>query len=245
MGKLLRGCGWILASIVIPACHPLPTPEPAVKNQPQGQVSPETWIDRLGHRNPLVQRRAVEELVALGESVVPKVTPLLEKKTAGAARCGAAQVLGRLGTKAESAIPALLESLNDREWPDREMAAEALGLIGRQAAQVIPALITALKEDPDERVRAKAAKSLGRFASQAGTDSKAAIQALRGAMKDSDLQVQMAAAGALGCFGPRAQAAIAELKAAAQSEHFVLRQAAEESLKAITPTGSPTQTAIP
>jgi HEAT repeat protein len=85
--------------------------------------------------------------------------------------------LARIG---EPAVPALIETLNDRDPKVRAAAAMALARIGSQAKAAVPALIKALKDkDPD--VRREAARALG----QMGPAAQEAVPALLEALRDS------------------------------------------------------------
>lgn len=64
-------------------------------------------------------------------------------------RCGAARALGEIGNP--SAVPDLLNALNDEEWEVREAVAWALGKIGDKRA--LPDLQEVSKNDPNDSVR--------------------------------------------------------------------------------------------
>jgi len=62
-------------------------------------------------------------------------------------RWRSAQVLGDMGPKAQSAVPALIEALKDPENFVRYRAARSLGEIGTDAARAVPDLIWSLDEN--------------------------------------------------------------------------------------------------
>lgn len=139
-------------------------------------------------------------------------------------RFRAAEALGRIGADAKPAIPALREALTDDHEDVREAAAEALGKIAPAAKEVAPALERALK-DEDKFVRCAAGAALAklglpgkglpvligamedilpypravaaRMLGEVGPPAKAAIPALKQALKDGPWRVRKAAAEAL------------------------------------------------
>lgn len=148
----------------------------------------------------------------LREFAIPILTEALNDKN-WAVRSAAAVALERFGPRAKSAVPALIDAIGD---PVREVycavttalvtidtkvavpiisqmlrndIAEALVKCGKSA---IPVFIEALKDEYD-RVRARAAISLGEI----GLGAKTAIPALRKALGDQDLWVREKASEAL------------------------------------------------
>src|SRR5215207_8890844 len=71
----------------------------------------------------------------------------------------AATVLGKYGTEAKEAVPALAAALKDKDKHVRRSAAYALARIGRDASDAIPSLKEALN-DPDPKLREAAAYAL-------------------------------------------------------------------------------------
>ena len=86
-------------------------------------------------------------------------------------RSTAATQLGKIGSEAKAAVPALTDALKDKHGQVRTAVAEALGKIGAEAKTAVPALTDALK-DKDERVRETTALSLGLI----GPAAKAAMR---------------------------------------------------------------------
>ncbi len=120
-----------------------------------------------------------------------------------AARRGAAYALGKLGSGAFSAVPALIKRLKDDTSPKvRDASAFSLGEIGRDSlmaagdANLVPALSAALK-DPDSLVRRSAAYALGNL----GPDAAAAVDDLTAAQGDARPEVRQNVAWALGKMG--------------------------------------------
>ena len=191
--------------------------------------TPEEWIQILRHRDPRARQKAVDALVQYGDQVVPAVIEVLKDRKLGGSRLSAARALGALGPGAEEAVPAMIEAMQESDWPDRDGAVEALGQIRRQLDRTVPALIEVLAGDGDERVRAKAAQALGRIRA----DGAETVAALAAALEDPDVNVRAEAAEALEKIGPGARAAVPALEKAARTEDFILKQAAQEALKAI------------
>ena len=105
-------------------------------------------------------------------------------------RSGAMEVIGLLGPRAGSAVPALAAGLSDSVPAVRESAALMLGLMGAPGKRAVPALRRAL-QDASPRVRQHAAASLGSLGAQEADDD------LRRALSDSDPYVRRQAQAAL------------------------------------------------
>ena len=126
-----------------------------------------------------------------------------------AARLGAADTLGRMGSDARSAIPSLLGALNDGDARVRRRVALALTEVLRRAGDETPlgdvrAALTAALSDPDPSARHAAAVALGEFR----PDPKVAIPALIEAAGDDDPQIRGRAVGELGGFDDDAARAV-------------------------------------
>ena len=108
-------------------------------------------------------------------------------------RYSAARALGKIGPKAEKAVPALVRALKDKNEYVRQWAASALGKIGPKAEKAVPALTEALK-DRWPGIRAQdAAVALGKI----GPAAEKAVPALTEALKDEKVYVRKAAKEAL------------------------------------------------
>ncbi|MCY7278512.1 MAG: HEAT repeat domain-containing protein, partial [Phormidesmis sp. CAN_BIN44] len=106
----------------------------------------------------------------------------------------AAHTLGRFGTKAQAAIPALSNLLQDENPDIRFVAAQALGEIGTEA--VVPALTKAL-QDKDENVRVSAAVAF----QQIGSVAQQAKPVLIAALWDGNWYVRSKTAATLSKLG--------------------------------------------
>jgi HEAT repeat protein len=108
-----------------------------------------------------------------------------------------------------SAIPHLIRALKRQEVTERSIAAETLGRIRPKAIDAVPALIEALA-DTSPKVRTWVLVSLGEIR----LPYDKSIPAIMKAVKDEDADVRTAALAALEKFGPRAAPAVPMLAAA-------------------------------
>ena len=155
----------LLSWIALAGCgesEPQSAPPRDRRNPAYTDKTPEEWLKVLRHQSATARNKAIDALLQYGKPTVPGIVGVLEDRSAGPGRLAAARTLGALGADAESAVPALARSLQDRQWSDRDGAAEALGAIRRQPEVAVPALVEALGET-DPRVRAVAARALGRI----------------------------------------------------------------------------------
>jgi HEAT repeat protein len=107
---------------------------------------------------------------------VPELVEQL-KNSDCAIRVNALCALARLGRESKSAVPALIQALEeDKDWVVRVAAITALGEIGDDAKEAVPVLIEALEK---EDVCASAAIALGRI----GPAASAALDALANVRK--------------------------------------------------------------
>ena len=90
-------------------------------------------VQQLGHSDMSHRLHAINQLMNLGESVIPELIEALGYKNQ-MVRVNAVYVLGRMGLPAKSAIPALTKVLIDDSPLVRESAAEALRKIGTPEA---------------------------------------------------------------------------------------------------------------
>ena len=102
---------------------------------------------------------AMSEIADIGEQAVPGLVEALLNKQA---RHWATVVLGEIGPKAASAVPALEKLVADEDPEVRMQALIALGQIGSAAEPAVPAIIAALKDD-EPAVRYGAEFALGKL----------------------------------------------------------------------------------
>lgn len=113
-----------------------------------------------------------------------------------------------------------------REWGVRETAADALARIGDAA---VPALIETLA-DPEDDVRAQAARALARM----GAKAEPAVPALIAALNDANRDVRQGAARALGQIGSAAEEAVpALIEAIKDPRNKPKREAVEVETKVV------------
>jgi HEAT repeat protein len=130
--------------------------------------------------------------------------PTNDTTTSAAAKAVAAKPKAKVVRPAsESGLLRLRTIRPFREWGVRETAADALARIGGPA---VPALIETL-HDPDNSIRAQAARALARM----GPKAAPALQELIAALNDEDREVRQGAARALGQIGPDAEEAVPAL----------------------------------
>ena len=142
------------------------TAEPALWNVVKGQwaaIGSEQITRYQGRPGPDDKQFRAREPAAMvlaerGDSVIPGFVDVLETGDTMARRL-AARVLGKFGSKARPAIPALRGLLRYSGWPGAD-AADALRLIGPHDEATVTALAKACR-DPYWVVRVKAAEALG------------------------------------------------------------------------------------
>lgn len=105
---------------------------------------------------PGVLSSASDTLVQIGERAIPSLVAALRDDET---RLGALIILGRIASKAQTAVPAIAYSLDHREPKIRHAALIALANIGPGARRAIPTIEKALR-DPDQQVRDAAAYAL-------------------------------------------------------------------------------------
>jgi tetratricopeptide (TPR) repeat protein len=180
-------------------------------------------LQRLKAEPPLESEWIPEALSRLGKQAIPELVAAFKQDELWV-RYGAASALALMKEDAASAIPALLEALDDESTIVRFAAGKALFQIGPQS---IPPVVEGLKS-PQPRVRLHCAYLLSRF----GDEAKDAVPALVNALYDSNNSVRAAAADALGAMGKAAMSALPDLlKARNDKDSWVRNSAAEAKMK--------------
>ncbi|WP_309384048.1 HEAT repeat domain-containing protein [Paludisphaera borealis] len=147
-------------------------------------------------------------------------------------RAGAAMNLDSLEPPPPSAIPALIEVLQDKTQSVRCSAALALGRYeGPEARTAVPALYDTLR-DEDGEVRYNALKSLVHYHEDASRLIPTAIQLLR----SGNPSLRIRAAQVLGAYGPAAKDAAPALMEIRNDDDSSVRTEVENALKAVRPT---------
>ena len=128
-------------------------------------------------------------LKSLAKPIVPDLAALLRDPDPSI-RSSAAHALDRIGPSAEQAIPALLESLIDREAMDNAM--QALKDIGAQADVIVPFSMRHLSStNRNEQMCAMWALA------QCGTNARVAVTNVMQFLSDPDIGIRMSATNAL------------------------------------------------
>jgi hypothetical protein len=174
------------------------------------------WLRVL--EEPPLQDRAVAALSALG---APAVGPLVARL--GESRPGAEPAAHALAGIGAAALDALVAATKDERAEVRRRSVDALGEIGDGRA--VDPLLALLREEPDRRVRASAAKALGRM-------PDGVIGPLVTLLKDDSPELRRTAAEALGSTGN--WLAIEPLIGALKGERVTVRTSVRDALRRLT-----------
>ena len=141
----------------------------------------------------------------------------------------AGATLASIGPAAISAVPEIVAALTTAAPEQRDDLASLLSSISSDGLAEVPILIEVLQSRSGEpAARARAAERLGNISAEA----KKAVPALTGGLKNEDLSVRFALAGALGNIGHHTTATTRALVAAAGSDtSSQVRREATESLR--------------
>jgi HEAT repeat protein len=194
-----------------------------------GASSVPELVKALADASPAVRKRGLWALGVIGPDAREAVQPVSDFLTDKDAtvRLLAAGVLGEMGPQGRPAIPQLAKALRDDDPQVRAWAAMALHDIGPETLGYLLALLN----DGDLAVRVSAVQALPAF-----HESKEAVQALVGALKDPNRYVRAAAAAALVQLGPDAQVALPGLLENLKENDLELQT---QALTAILAIGSP------
>jgi len=143
-----------------------------------------TWGFRQLAKSPMVAGIAVPQsakLRTVAGIAVPQLTEIYGRRISASSRQTTASSLGVFGPAAQSAIPALVRGLADKNPFVRSATVQALGNIHSQPEIVVPALAKCLS-DTDMLVRGNAAFGLAAF----GQEAQPAAPALLRATKDTN-----------------------------------------------------------
>ncbi len=149
--------------------------------------------ETLGSDDRYVVAFAAWRLGNLGQRARPAVPALVETLEQPGVHAVTFGALARIGPAAGEAVPALVEELSSPDGGRRWRAAKGLGRIGPGASGGVPALIATMEGDRSERVRAHAARALGRIRDP----SPSTTAALQGATGDGNEWVRREARQAL------------------------------------------------
>jgi HEAT repeat protein len=148
------------ASVLVVFASLLAAPALATAAQPSWPID----ISKLSSKDQAERSQAAEDLAKLATSAdADKIVAALATSLAmtdGQARYETVRLLAEFGTKAKSAIPALIDLLkNDKDDLVRAAAARSLGYIAEPTSDAVPALAEAIV-DKDLRVRRSAVRAL-------------------------------------------------------------------------------------
>jgi HEAT repeat protein len=145
----------------------------------------------------------------------------------------AAEALGRFGADAQPAVPALV-AIYEQNTAESYHAATALGLIGPAAKAAVPSLLRGSADtNRDVEFRLQCLLALGRIHAEPELVVPALMQSLREAASDTEVQIQLFSADALGQFGPEARPAVPLLTTLLQDPHSYIRFDASNALQLI------------
>jgi HEAT repeat protein len=146
-----------------------------------------------------VRHFAADALGKLGAKSMPQLIPRLSSDDVRIRRC-AALAIGRIGSPAEAAVPALHEMLRANEDPTRVLAIYALRAIGRASAPAMPTL-TEMLQHKDFHTQYWSCRAIGAIGEP---DALPAVPTLIELLGTSNPSVKRNAAYALGQIGPAA-----------------------------------------
>ncbi len=175
---------------------------------------------------------AVFGLTALGPDMGPAL-PTLAKELADPGRAmAAAQIMGRYGDKALPFFREAIKSTNSA------ISIWLIGLSVESQGSDGP-LIPKLLSDPDSEIRRKLVVALSHSPSVFGSPS--AAEGLNRALYDSDAEVQIAAAAALGKLKSAARLALPSLLTLVTNSNERLAHAASNAVQLIDPPARPSR----
>lgn len=152
-------------------------------------------IEATGDDHPEVRRGASQALHKIGPAVVPFLIKALKHDNSSVRETAARSLYG-LAPKAQTAIPALTDAMQDSDAFVRQWVATALQNMAHHFGPILKVAVPGLTEllkDGDFMVRMWAAHALGSI----GDAAVPAIPALEKALDDVDSSVKEAAAMAL------------------------------------------------
>lgn len=149
-------------------------------------------VDALKDKDPDVVGNAIAALAEFGAEALEHVDESLKNKDL---RRYAVLLIRRVGEDAESAVPALIEALEQKAESEDDVLFHrevqfTLAALGPKAREAVPALIASLDSDREE-IRASACFALGRIG------RKASMRRLRALENDESPMVRLAAIFAL------------------------------------------------
>ena len=156
-------------------------------------------VEKLNGPHAVIAAREISEYRGSAAAALPQLIELMQSNDASVeARWNAVRTIGKIGPDAISAVPQLIDELDNPEDTIREHAAEAIGDIGPTAAELgVPALRGVLG-DPYVKVRRDAVRSLGYI----GPTAVDAVDDIIPLLDDPEEMVQTATRDALQKIAP-------------------------------------------
>ena len=187
-------------------------------------------LDKKADRFPRLYAMQMISKWGGGDTVKALAGILEDKDNSASIRQGALEGLGRMGTKAESAVLVLAAQLKEKEVELRRAAGLALTKIGGKVREAWPAVKEAYA-DTDNAVR----HQVIRLAGIVGKEHKEAVVLLaEAAQKDANLENRLAALQELGELESAASAALPTLMSLASEDvRATVREAAQAALRRI------------
>ena len=148
-------------------------------------------VQCLQDESEMTRRNACYALNAIGSAAVEPLRDTL-KDAREYVRDNAVEALGDLGTKAEPAVPELVEVLSDPSGSVRSHTIEALGTTSQSSSIAVPGIVKAL-EDENDGVRRNAVFALARI----GKNAAEAVEGLQNVLFDANRYVRGDAVHAL------------------------------------------------
>ncbi|NVM54079.1 MAG: HEAT repeat domain-containing protein [Candidatus Helarchaeota archaeon] len=126
-------------------------------------------IEELDSEDFVTRFTAKNNLLAMGELVVPVLITAFEEEQREMVRYWIVDVLGALKDQARNAVPTLLKALEgDTSEGVRAVAAGVLEVIVEKVEEIVPALIKSLRNDTSSRVQKTVDMTLKKIASKLG-----------------------------------------------------------------------------
>ena len=205
------------------------------------------WLEQMSRVDDKKAAKAMEQLVAQGSSIYPRVAEHAQNVDAHVRRRGAV-VLGQLGQPRAAEV--LVPMLDDSEPAVRAAAAEALGRLGaNDSASKLAQLVAS--DSQELAVRISAARALVSLAEQTAVSQLAQAIGYRPVVdedqQDDSWLLRVEAAGALGATAtPEAIRALSdELTGDVEADGRVRTAMAYALGDAMTKTGSPEEGTAP
>jgi HEAT repeat protein len=205
------------------------------------------WVEALNDKDPKVQKQALDALFYIHPKSPEVIPPLIamirmqsnedtlqtetpkDEATPMRAYLTLQRILRGMGPNSRHATHDLIELLQSPGSWKRLWAADLLKEIGPDAKEAVPALRQALKTEKYGGAHKAAAEALEAI------DPETAVPALIEALQSDMWDIKTVSARDLGSLGPKAKAAIPELRKALGHNKDLVREAAADALKKIDP----------